>query len=142
MVVALVLSGASGCAETLSHRDIKPPFESPAPVEGRFDSRAPGFLIQLRPAADAVSVAHDLGIRYGFRHGSDSIRVEVCDAGTGFSDAERALEPFFTTKQKGMGLAICRSIVESHGGGLWAVNNSPHGATVAFTLPLVANKPA
>jgi signal transduction histidine kinase len=76
------------------------------------------------------------------RDGLDSIRVEVCDAGTGFKDAERAFEPFFTTKQNGMGmgLAICRSIVESHGGRLWAVNNSAHGATVAFTLPLAANK--
>ena len=78
------------------------------------------------------------------RDGMHSIRVEVCDTGTGFSDAERALEPFFTTKQTGMGmgLAICRSIVQSHGGRLWAVNNSPHGATVAFTLPLAANKPS
>jgi PAS domain S-box-containing protein len=75
------------------------------------------------------------------RDGLDSIRVEVCDAGAGFSDAERAFEPFFTTKQKGMGmgLAICRSIVESHGGRLWAVNNSTHGATVAFTLPLASH---
>jgi PAS domain S-box-containing protein len=76
------------------------------------------------------------------RDGLDAIRVEVYDAGTGFSDAERAFEPFFTTKQKGMGmgLAICRSIVESHGGRLWAVNNSAHGATVAFTLALAANE--
>ena len=76
------------------------------------------------------------------RDGLDSIRVEVCDAGTGFGDAERAFEPFFTTKQNGMGmgLAICRSIIESHGGRLWAVNNRAHGATVAFTLPLGVNK--
>jgi hypothetical protein len=65
-VIALVLSSATGCTDTLSHRDIKPPCESPAPLEGRFDSRAPGFIIELQPAADVVSVAHDLAIKYGF----------------------------------------------------------------------------
>jgi signal transduction histidine kinase len=68
--------------------------------------------------------------------GPDAIRVEVRDTGTGFKDAERAFEPFFTTKQSGMGLglAICRSIVESHGGRLWTTNSATRGATVAFTL--------
>jgi len=76
------------------------------------------------------------------RDGFDAIRVEVRDAGAGFKDAERVFEPFFTTKQHGMGmgLAICRSIIESHGGRLWAANNATCGATVAFTLPLTTNK--
>ena len=75
------------------------------------------------------------------RDGRDAIRVEVRDAGTGFKDAERVFEPFFTTKQNGMGmgLTICRSIIESHGGRLWAVNNEARGATVAFTLPVAAH---
>ena len=74
------------------------------------------------------------------RRRPDAIRVEVRDAGTGFKDAERAFEPFFTTKPHGMGmgLAICRSIVESHGGRLWTVNQQTRGATVAFRLPLAA----
>src|SRR5262249_55855012 len=68
----------------------------------------------------------------------DAIRVEVRDAGTGFKDHERVFEPFFTTKPNGMGmgLVICRSIIESHGGRLWMANNQAHGATVAFTLRL------
>jgi PAS domain S-box-containing protein len=76
------------------------------------------------------------------RDGADAIRIEVRDAGMGFTDAERVFEPFFTTKQHGMGmgLAICRSIIESHGGRLWAANNETHGATVAFTLPLTESE--
>jgi PAS domain S-box-containing protein len=76
------------------------------------------------------------------RDGLDAIRVEVCDAGTGFKETERVFEPFFTTKQHGMGmgLAICRSIIESHGGRLWTANNETRGATVAFTLPLAASE--
>jgi PAS domain S-box-containing protein len=76
------------------------------------------------------------------RDGQDSICIEVRDAGTGFKDPERGFEPFFTTKQNGMGmgLAICRSIVEAHGGRLWAENNETRGATVAFTLPLNASE--
>ena len=72
------------------------------------------------------------------RDGLDAVRVEVHDAGTGFTDAERVFEPFFTTKQHGMGmgLPICRSIIESHGGRLWTTNNETQGATVAFTLSL------
>lgn len=69
-----------------------------------------------------------------------SVRIEVRDAGSGFDNLERVFEPFFTTKQygMGMGLSICRSVVESHGGKLWIAKNDASGATVAFTLPLVA----
>jgi len=78
------------------------------------------------------------------RDGLDAIRVEVRDAGIGFGDAERVFEPFFTTKQHGMGmgLAICRSIIEAHGGRLWTTNNETPGATVSFTLPLSASEAA
>lgn len=78
------------------------------------------------------------------RDGPDTIRVEVRDAGPGFRDPERVFEPFFTTKQHGMGmgLAICRSIIESHRGRLWTADNEPCGATVIFTLPLVASEAA
>jgi C4-dicarboxylate-specific signal transduction histidine kinase len=65
--------------------------------------------------------------------------VLVEDNGTGLDPktAERIFEPFFTTKPTGMGmgLAICRSIIEAHGGRLWASPRSPHGTLFQFTVP-------
>ena len=69
-----------------------------------------------------------------------SVLVAVKDMGTGLDPAvaERMFQPFFTTKRDGlgMGLAICRSIIESHGGRLWAAPRVPHGADIRFTIPL------
>ena len=66
--------------------------------------------------------------------------MEVKDTGKGFDaeTAEHMFEPFYTTKAKGMGvgLAISRSIVEAHGGKLWAMKNSPRGAIFLFSLPV------
>ena len=75
--------------------------------------------------------------------GFGAVRIEVRDSGTGIEDAQRVFEPFFPTKQHGMGmgLAICRSIVESHGGRLWMANGDTRGAIVAFTLPSAASGP-
>lgn len=67
------------------------------------------------------------------------VRVEVRDSGDGFNpaDTDRIFEPFFSTKAEGtgIGLAISRSIVESHGGRLWATQENPGGAVFCFTLP-------
>ncbi|HYY97396.1 MAG TPA: PAS domain S-box protein [Pyrinomonadaceae bacterium] len=67
------------------------------------------------------------------------VRVAVSDTGGGFDprDAERLFDAFYTTKSEGMGmgLAISRSIVEAHGGRLWAESNESGGATFHFTLP-------
>jgi signal transduction histidine kinase len=63
----------------------------------------------------------------------------VQDTGPGLSaeTLPRLFEPFYTTKPggMGMGLAICRWIIEAHGGRLWADANEPHGAVFQFTLP-------
>jgi len=69
---------------------------------------------------------------------SGDVLVAVRDSGTGLSaEAHSLFTPFFTTKANGMGmgLSISRSLVESHGGRLWAEPNSPHGAAFCFTLP-------
>jgi signal transduction histidine kinase len=76
------------------------------------------------------------------RKDSNSILVSVCDSGRGFlsSDFGRLFDPFYTTKSDGMGmgLSISRSIVESHGGSIWATQNFPCGAVIRFTLPIDA----
>ena len=69
-----------------------------------------------------------------------SVLVAVEDTGSGLDPtvAERMFQPFFTTKPDGlgMGLAICRSIIEAHDGRLWVSPREPHGADVRFTVPL------
>jgi len=77
---------------------------------------------------------------------SGAVLVAVKDAGTGLDtqSAEQLFEPFYTTKADGlgMGLAICRLIVEAHGGRLWASANEPRGAVFQFTLPTTQEKTA
>ncbi|MBO0726756.1 MAG: PAS domain-containing protein [Blastocatellia bacterium] len=72
------------------------------------------------------------------QHGSDSALVAVRDSGVGLDgqDLEKIFDAFYTTKSQGlgMGLAISRSIVEDHGGRLWAAPNDGPGATFQFTL--------
>ena len=70
---------------------------------------------------------------------SGDILVAVRDSGPGLgSAADRVFTPFFTTKANGMGmgLSISRSLIENHGGRLWAMPNSPMGAVFSFTLPV------
>jgi C4-dicarboxylate-specific signal transduction histidine kinase len=69
----------------------------------------------------------------------EQIQVSVSDTGVGLpQDQDQIFRPFFTTKSDGigMGLSISRSIIESHGGRLWASNGSPRGATFNLTLPV------
>jgi signal transduction histidine kinase len=71
---------------------------------------------------------------------SGVVLVTVSDTGPGLPQAnpERLFEAFYTTKASGlgMGLSICRSIVQNHGGRLWAMPNEPHGAVFCMMLPV------
>ena len=69
---------------------------------------------------------------------SNGMLIQVIDNGPGVDDPDRIFDAFMTTKEKGMGigLAVSRSIVEAHGGRLWAENNKTGGATFNVALPL------
>jgi signal transduction histidine kinase len=72
------------------------------------------------------------------RDSTKTVLVEIQDYGIGLNDPDRVFEAFFTAKVNGMGvgLAICRSIVEAHNGRLWAERAEGPGATFCFTLPI------
>lgn len=92
----------------------------------------------MRNGMEAMGgITNDRVLRMHVRRADEGIRIEVNDRGSGLDEPDRIFEPFFTTKQDGMGmgLAICRSIVESHGGRLWAEKNEPQGARFVFVLP-------
>jgi signal transduction histidine kinase len=118
-------------------------------VQAEPDARAHvlGDRIQLQQvlvnlmtnAIDAMAVVAEprvLSVRS--RLGEDGVVVSVADTGggVGVQDLERIFSPLFTTKPDGMGmgLSICRSIIEAHDGRLWAVPNSPKGAQFQFLL--------
>lgn len=112
------------------------------PVNGSPVQLEQVLLNLIANADDAMSTVTDrprtLIIR-SRRRGLADIVVTVEDTGIGLqaTQEERLFEPFFTTKEHGigMGLTICQSIVEAHGGRLWVAANQPHGAVFRFTLP-------
>jgi PAS domain S-box-containing protein len=79
------------------------------------------------------------------RSGADRVLVAVRDSGAGMDpqNLDRIFDAFFTTKPTGMGmgLSISRSIIEAHGGRIWAAPNDGPGLTVQFTLPIEAETP-
>ena len=99
--------------------------------------------------ADAMSSVTDRPreLRVGSKvNGEGSIEVTIGDSGTGIEEAirDRIFEPLVTTKPTGMGmgLSICRRIIEAHGGRLWASPGTPHGTEFRFTIPQANSPPA
>ena len=76
------------------------------------------------------------------RRQGEELLIQVRDHGVGIKDSALAFEPFFTTKESGMGmgLSVSRSIVEAHGGRIWATANEDVGTTFTFTLPLASER--
>ncbi|HEX4505054.1 MAG TPA: ATP-binding protein [Alphaproteobacteria bacterium] len=96
----------------------------------------------LRNAVDAMAKTHHRGRQIAVAVGrtqAGEIRVSVADNGCGIDPAsmQKLFEPLYTTKAEGMGmgLSICRTIVQTHGGRLWAEPVFPYGTVFRFTLP-------
>jgi PAS domain S-box-containing protein len=110
--------------------------------------RVQGDRVQLQQVLlnliiNAIEAMRDVGeaereLLVSTRHEPDGVSVEVRDSGPGFTPAalERVFEAFYTTKPDGLGLglSICRSIIEAHDGRLWARANVPRGAIFEFTV--------
>jgi C4-dicarboxylate-specific signal transduction histidine kinase len=110
--------------------------------------RVQGDRVQLQQVLlnliiNAIEAMRDVGedereLLISSRNEPDGVSVEVRDSGPGFAPAalERVFEAFYTTKPGGLGLglSICRSIIEAHNGRLWAGANVPRGATFEFTV--------
>jgi signal transduction histidine kinase len=92
--------------------------------------------------SDAIASLHNRSreLTVIARRSGDRVRVAVRDTGDGIEpqNVDRIFNAFFTTKSTGMGmgLAICRSIIEAHGGRLWAEPAEPRGARLVFTIPV------
>jgi PAS domain S-box-containing protein len=111
--------------------------------------RVQGDRVQLQQVLlnliiNAIEAMRDVGeeereLLISTRNEPDGVSVEVRDSGPGFApaDLERVFEAFYTTKPSGLGLglSICRSIIEAHNGQLWASPNVPHGAIFGFIAP-------
>jgi C4-dicarboxylate-specific signal transduction histidine kinase len=100
--------------------------------------------VLLNLIINAIEAMRDVGqgereLHISTRTEPDGISVEVRDSGPGFAPAalDRVFEAFYTTKPSGLGLglSICRSIIEAHDGRLWASHNIPRGAIVRFLAP-------
>ncbi len=102
------------------------------------------ILNLFRNAVEAMETVLDRLLTIEVVRDGDLVRTKVSDRGVGISPTERMFEPFITTKEQGMGmgLAISRSIVEAHGGRLWAEKNEPQGTSLVFTLPVVTKAAA
>ena len=127
-------------------------------LETKLDSKLPqvtGDRVQLQQvllnliinAIEAMSAVNDRPRELTIvsrQDDANSVQVEVRDSGTGLDPerAEQVFNAFYTTKAEGIGigLSISRSIVEAHGGRLWASRNEPHGAVFQLSLPVAAEE--
>ncbi|MDO5101393.1 MAG: PAS domain S-box protein [Lautropia sp.] len=97
------------------------------------------LLNLLKNAIDAMRGMPHPALTLSVRAQDDQVEFAVADRGPGLAEEmqNKVFEPFFTTKSEGMGMGlnICRSIIESHAGRLWVEPNQPHGCIFRFNLP-------
>lgn len=94
--------------------------------------------LEAMTGVEADAGARRLTVRAQARGGEAIVSVTDTGPGLGTDAPDRLFEAFFSTKAEGigMGLSICRSIIEAHGGRIWAANNGAQGGVFSFTLPL------
>jgi PAS domain S-box-containing protein len=92
----------------------------------------------IEAMAGSAMSSRRLTVRAEMRDGDALVTVADTGPGLGTEDPDRLFEAFFSTKTEGigMGLSICRSIIEAHGGRIWASNSATRGSVFSFTLPL------
>ena len=141
--VEAILGDAVGLAEIAAKRQrvtITTRVESGLPILNVDPILIEQVLINLlKNGIDAMRDAAPRGLLLSVARRGDQIEFSVADQGPGLSREmeTRLFEPFYTTKTEGMGMGlnICRSIVESHSGRLWVEPNQPHGCIFRFVLP-------
>ena len=136
------LSWCEAQSKEIEYRSVPALMDQPASVRGDRVQVQQVVLNLILNAVEAMS-----SVEEGVRELSisteptqaSSILIAVRDTGPGIDPeyVDRVFKPFYTTKSTGigMGLSICRSIIDAHGGRLWAEANRPRGATFQFTLP-------
>jgi two-component system sensor kinase FixL len=133
---ALALVGAREQGVRVSHRFAR----KMAPVVVDKIQVQQVALNLIRNAIDAMENSPRRELTISLSEDNGMALISVADTGPGISPdvAERLFQPFVTTKRHGMGvgLSICRTIIEAHGGHIWVERNDDGGATFSFTLPL------
>jgi signal transduction histidine kinase len=150
--VAALIRGAAGLAETEHSQDGKTPVTVDLPpdlpqvdVDAVQVQQVLVNLIRNAIEAQAALPAARRTVLITAHPTGGEIEIVVADRGPGLAPeiAERLFQPFTTTKAggMGMGLAICRTIVEAHGGRLWLAADGPDGCSFRFTLPVHREEP-
>ncbi len=146
VVLARIVDNAIGFADIDARKrqiDIQPHFPESLP-----DVMADPILIEqvllnlLKNGVEAMEKSEHRTLHVVVTDQSPFVEIAVVDRGYGLRDPERLFEPFYSTKSEGlgMGLNICRTIIESHHGRLWAVANPDGGTIFRFTLPCAVSQ--
>ena len=104
----------------------------------KLKSRVRLLIVKTSSMGDVVHALPALTVRTVCEAGNVIVSVADRGSGIGAEDMERIFEPFVTTKAKGLGLglSICRTIIQAHGGRLWAENRQDGGAVFHFVVPV------